>query len=271
LFSYAWRVAALEVAIAREYNVSMRNIVWPLLLASAACAWEDVASIGAALEKERKWDEAARVYRAALTNCDGRCSWLLTSLGEMAFNRGEYREARLWFQRAQEAGAAGSVQLLSARGALYLVEGRLKEAERDLTAAIATDSSLAPALHNLASVEMQTGGLAEAEVHQSRALALWRDALGERHEYVRRAWISLSSIQGLRRDWKGAEHSLRNALAIAQTPDALANYAVVLDHLKRGKEARAIRRRLPAVSHQNATVDATALQHEDDRLRVVVH
>ena len=272
VFTRVAAIGACGLHSGTRTTASMRNLILLLFFAHGASASEDFVSKGAALENERKWDEAAAVYQAALDRCTDRCSWLLTSLGEMAFNRGEYREARRWFDRAKDTGGVGSGRLLGASGALHVVEGRLKEAERDLIAAIRLNEdleSVAVALHNLASVEMQTGRLAAAEQHELEAIALCRGALGDRHEYVRRGWISLSTVQGLRRDWKAAERSLRNALAIARTADALANYAVILEHSKRGKEAREIRRRLPAVPRPSATVDATALKYEEEAMRVV--
>jgi tetratricopeptide (TPR) repeat protein len=124
------------------------------------------------------------------------------------------------------------------------VEGNLTAAERDLSRAvaisdsIATSLDLAAALHNLAAVEMHTRRLREATVHETKALAIWRQQLGDRHYYVMKAWISLSSLQGLSNAWRAAESSLRKALDIAETPEALANYAVVLEKLKRGKEGQ---------------------------------
>jgi hypothetical protein len=88
---------------------------------------------------------------------------------------------------------------------------------------------------------------------------------------VMKALISLSSLQGLAGDWRAAGKSLREALAIAETPEALANYAVVLDKLKRGGEAKEIRKRLTG-SGQGAAplVDAKALAFESSRPAVRV-
>jgi hypothetical protein len=61
---------------------------------------------------------------------------------------------------------------------------------------------------------------------------------------VQKAWISLSTLQGLGGNWPEAEESLRHALAIRESDEALANYAVVLEKLKRRKEANAVRARL---------------------------
>jgi uncharacterized protein HemY len=97
---------------------------------------------------------------------------------------------------------------------------------------------------------MHRNRLAKAAEHEEQALTLWRERFGDRHYYVMKAWISLSSLEGLRGDWQPAAQSLERALAISESDEALSNYAIVLDKLKRHKEARAIRQRLhkPAVT-----------------------
>jgi tetratricopeptide (TPR) repeat protein len=244
------------------YCYDMR-IAWLLLTCQMASAdWlQETRQQGAVLEAEHHWEQAGALYQSALTRLgpSGLLQdrfWLLTSLVEVSFEREEYGQARAWLKEAEGAlrgigqDAPERVRLLNAWGTLHLVEGNLTAAERDLSLAVATPESVAApldraaALHNLAAVEMQTGRLAEATVHETKALAIWRQQLGDRHHYVMKAWISLSSLQGLCNDWRAAESSLQNALLIAETPEALANYAVVLEKLKRGREAREIRRRL---------------------------
>jgi hypothetical protein len=118
-------------------------------------------------------------------------------------------------------------------------------------------------------VEMQIARTKEAIIHETRALAIWRQQFGDRHYYVMKAWISLSSLQGICGDWRAAESSLRNALSISQTPEALANYAVVLEKLKRGKEAREIRRRLRVRTPSPLPVaDLKAMPYEAERPQV---
>ena len=77
-----------------------------------------------------------------------------------------------------------------------------------------------------------------------QALEIWRRRLGDRHDYVQKAWISLSTLQGVGGNWREAAESLRRALAIRESDEALANYAVVLEKLKRRKESKAVRARL---------------------------
>jgi len=246
---------------------------------------QEIRERGAAFEAQRQWSEAARLYRSELAKLGsaGRSEerlWLIASLVEVSFERQDYSEARRWLREEGEALAGRAadsperVRLLSASGTLHLVEGNLIAAERDLRQAVAISESvampvdLAAALHNLAAVEMRTVHLEEAMAHETRALGLWRRQLGDRHYYVMKAWISLSSLQGLRGDWPDAEQSLKNALAIAETPEALANYAVVLEKLKRRAEAKAIRRRLGrnTTPPSSNVVDIRALAYESSGL-----
>jgi hypothetical protein len=53
-----------------------------------------------------------------------------------------------------------------------------------------------------------------------------------------KAWIGLSSIQGLQKTGAPRKQSISRAIGIAETPEALANYAIVLEKLHRGKERR---------------------------------
>jgi hypothetical protein len=112
----------------------------------------------------------------------------------------------------------------------------------------------------MASVEAQTGELAKAERHQKEALAMFREQLGERHDSVMRAWISLSTIQGLRRDWRAAERSIQQALAIRETAEGLANLAAVR---RRGQRSE-------APTEARHLVDVQTLRHEGNRPAVVV-
>ena len=164
----------------------------------------------------------------------------------------DYRQARGWLREAEEtvrglpADAPERVRLLNAWGTLYLVEGNAGAAQRNLAAAISratAPADRAAALHNLAAAEMQTGNLRDAASHEREAIELAQREFGDRHRFVMKAWIGLSSIQGLQEDWRAAEQSISRAIGIAETPEALANYAIVLEKLHRGKEAKDLRRR----------------------------
>lgn len=263
--------------------------VWLLLFGwySAQADWlREARERGAALETAQQWEQAAVVYQTALARLDSSGLRqdqfrLLTSLAEVSFERQEYRLARGWLRKAEEAinglgeGAPERVRLLNAWGTLDLVEGNLTAAERELSRAVAISRrggspvDLAAALHNLAAVEMHTRHLAEATVHERQALAILRQELGDRHQSVMKAWISLSSLQGLCGNWRAAEASLQKALGIARTPEALANYAFVLEKLKRHREAREIRRglQLPAPS-LSPLADVKELPYQAERSNV---
>lgn len=236
------------------------------------------------MEADSQWEQAASVYQAALARLGeggGRQNrfWLLSSLGEISFERQEYAQARRWLDQAEtvidglEPDAPEHVRLLNNWASLFLVEGNLTAAEKNLSRAVKLLESagdpldLAATLHNLASVEMQTGRLDDATAHAIRALAIWRQQLGDRHPYVMKAWISLSTLQGLSGDWRAAERSLKSALSIAETPEGLANYAAVLEKLGRRNEARSLNRRLPNRANflPPHLVDAKAIPHEANR------
>lgn len=254
--------------------------------AGAADLLDQARQRGASLEVNRQWDQAGAVYQAALGNLGPGGSlqdrfWLPTSMLEISFEQHDYRQARRWLQEAEKAlgdlnpRAPERVRLLSASGTLHLVEGNLTAAERDLSRALAASESvakpldLAATLHNLAAVEMRIGRLESATLHEKRALALWLQQFGDRNRYVMKAWISLSSLQGLSGDWLAAEKSLHKALAIIETPEALANYAVVLEKLKRHREAKEVRHRIHLpMAPPSALADVKEMPYQTGRLRV---
>jgi tetratricopeptide (TPR) repeat protein len=257
------------------------RIFWLLLVTLHASASDPLAEIrrrGSELESAHRWEEAGGFYRSMLGQAVGRDErfWLLTSLAEVEFERQNYAQAKRWLNQAADAieglpaGAPERARLLNAWGTLHLVQGDLRAAERELSNAVELGKPVAPpedraaALHNLAAVEMHRNRLAEAAAHEEEALALWRERFGDRHYYVMKGWISLSSLQGLRGDWTAARQSLERVLAISESDEALSNYAIVLGKLKRHKEAQAIRRRLhkPAVTLL-PVVDVSAFSRRD--------
>jgi tetratricopeptide (TPR) repeat protein len=222
---------------------------------------QDVKQRGAIAESRRQWAEAATLYASALERLDDAGPladrfWLLTSLAEISFERQDYSAARQWLAKADnvvgsfDENSPERVRLLNAWGTVHLVEGNLTAAQHNLSRAaaisesVATPADLAAVLHNLAAVEMHIGLLQDAASRERRALTLWRQHFGDRHPYVIKAWISLSSLQGLSGDWQGAAASLEEVLRIDESQEALANYATVLEKLKRGREAKQVRRRI---------------------------
>src|SRR4051812_14716590 len=120
-------------------------IAW-MLLASGCLADGDVRQRGAALEQQGHWEQAEALYRVELNRTDVAPQdrfWLLTSLGEIAFDRGEYGESRRWLYQAEDVARAlgpedpSHVRLLTARGTLHLVDGNLTAASADLIQAVA--------------------------------------------------------------------------------------------------------------------------------------
>jgi tetratricopeptide (TPR) repeat protein len=264
------------------------RFLWVLVavLPAAGNDWPDeVRRRGAELEAAHRWEEAGELYQSMLgdlrgADLDSRF-WLLTSLAEVEFERQDYGQSERWLHQAEQtieglpSNAPERARLLNAWGTLHLVQGNLTAAERELSRAVHLGEPAAPAedhaaaLHNLAAVEMHLGRLPEAAAHETQALAIWKKHFGERHYYVMKAWISLSSLQGLRGDWRAAEESLRHALAIGESEEALSNYAVVLEKLKRGREAKAIRSRLQhSLTPPAAVVDVKSLvQHREPAVR----
>lgn len=187
---------------------------------------------------------------------------------ETSFERRDYREASRQLRRAKELlGAEGAPARWRARvatglGTIALVEGRLGEAERRLREAeqliAAEDSDLAAVLHNLASVQAQSGRLPEALRHQRRAIAIWEKS---RNPQRAKAWTSLGTMEAMAGDWKTAARSLERGLAIEESAETWGNYALVLERLGRGKEARAIQRKLSRSESTSTSpsVDARAL------------
>jgi tetratricopeptide (TPR) repeat protein len=260
-----WRSSALAVSARLGVPTGMRIACFLLLVLRIVGA--DVRHVGAELEERHRWADAAKLYQASLEHCEaGDRLWLLTSLAEVAFEQQDYASAERWLVHAEQVvsdlprEAPDRIRLLNAWGTLHLVRGNLTAAVRELGQAvelgksIATPEDEAASLHNLAAAEMHAGDLKEAVDHEKQALQIWRIRLGERHPYVNKAWISLSSAQGLRGEWTAAAESLQQALAITQSEEALANYAVVLDKLKRHVEAKGIRARL--AQHALPTVDS---------------
>jgi tetratricopeptide (TPR) repeat protein len=239
----------------------------------------DVRARGAELEAAHQWAEAAKLYQSTLDHlpADDLNSrfWILTSLGEVNFERRDYAQSERWLHQADQtirglpADAPEHVRLLNAWGTLHLVRGNLTAAQQELSRAVELTVRVgrpedhAAALHNLAALEMNLGQASAAVAHETQALAIWQKQLGERHYYVMKAWIGLSSAQGLLGNWRAAEESVLHALAIGESGEALANYAAVLDKLKRGKEAKAIRLRLKApLASPPELVDVKALMME---------
>lgn len=200
---------------------------------------------------------------------DPSCFDALILASATSFEAGDYRSAERFLYEAERLGVQvsrdRSARLWNGRGALALVRGDLTTARLALREAVAAShdiSTRAASLHNLAGVEMNLGEFASAESHEREAIELMRTPASPD---LGKALISLSSVQGLRGDWRAAERTLREVLASERSPEALSNLAVVLDKLGRRREARALRRTFaPARFERPDLVDVHALRGATD-------
>ena len=236
--------------------------IWFLLLfgpaALVAGDWTAKLEEASRCEAQGRWQAAAAIYQQALEEGAADPLDMELALGQLAYYRGDYGDARRWYRRAEDRlrDAPQSrrwPELLVGRAVLDVVEGRLTAAEVRLRRALdfSQENGIRPLpgiFHNLATIELQTRRLVDAERHQGDALQVFRESLGARHEEVRRAWISYSTIAALRGDWPEAERRIRAALDIAESPEALETYIVILEKQKRKKEARLLRERLGSAS-----------------------
>jgi len=244
----------------------------PALL--AAVDWTAKLEEARQWEAQGRWHAAAAIYQQALDEGGADPLDMELALAQLAYYRTDYGDARRWYRRAEDRlrNAPQSPrwpELLVGRAVLDVVEGKLTAAELRLRQALdfSQEHGIRPLpgiYHNLASIELQTGRLPEAERHQTDALRTFQETLGPRHEEVRRAWISYSTIAALRGDWPEAERRIRAALEIAESPEALETYIVILEKQKRKKQARLLRQRLGSttvpVPAANGIVDAQLLQ-----------
>jgi tetratricopeptide (TPR) repeat protein len=252
--------------------------IWFLLLFGpallAAVDWTAKLEEAGRWEAEGRWQEAAAIYQQALDEGAADPLDMELALGQLAYYQSDYRGARRWYRRAEDRlrnvpQSQRWPELLVGRAVLDVVEGKLTAAELRLRQALDFSQlngirPLPGIYHNLASIELQTGRLSEAERHQGDALRMFQEHLGPRHEEVRRAWISYSTIAALRGDWPEAERRIRAAMEIAESPEALETYIVILEKQKRKKEARMVRERLGSttvpVPAAHGIVDAQRLR-----------
>jgi tetratricopeptide (TPR) repeat protein len=103
-------------------------------------------------------------------------------------------------------------------------------------------------LHNRAAVEMKTGDYGMALSDSRAALEIWQDELAPNDLNLMRARASLASLEFLAGDRSEAQRLLEQAIGSARQTlapnhptlaDLLASDAIVLDALKRKREAKA--------------------------------
>ena len=152
----------------------------------------------------------------------------------------------------------------NAVGGVRLIQGNLSAAQDayDRTLAILDrpgappGHELATAVESLSGVQIRRGLYGEARRNLDRAIAILERTEGAHASLLIRALTSLSSLQYLTRDWSGAAATVARALAMAENHygpnhpavgDVLQNYALILEKLHRGKEARARRAQAKAL------------------------
>jgi tetratricopeptide (TPR) repeat protein len=172
------------------------------------------------------------------------------------YESADYPCAKRLLRQAAQLPETESDPELAARaanglGVLALVEGRVSEAVRQLERAAAqmpqSDGDLrASVFHNLASALARSGDIEGARQHQQQAIQIWECDPENNRTSLYRGWVSLSTYHGLSRHWTTALADLENAFRYDRDLSAMANYAAILDRLGRRREARDIRRSLPA-------------------------
>jgi len=164
---------------------------------------------------------------------------------------------------APQTDGTGRAELLNAWSALHLKLGQVSTAEGELREALSNLAGMpdggdlrATVLHNLAAVEMRTARYAEAMADESAAMRGFATSLPACHPTVIRGWASLASLQYMIGRPDEAKASLDRAIASAEITyglshplmaDLLRSDAVVLDKLKRHREARRARDRAAAI------------------------
>ncbi|MFO1494321.1 MAG: tetratricopeptide repeat protein [Lysobacterales bacterium] len=115
-------------------------------------------------------------------------------------------------------------------GAMYLVNGRLSEAQpwlqRGLDVLVALgdqrSSVYQTRLHNLGRLALEREDLALAESRLSESLQLRRETVGDHHERTAVALLALANLSLLQRNAERAQALAGEALAIARDPQAMA-------------------------------------------------
>jgi tetratricopeptide (TPR) repeat protein len=150
--------------------------------------------------------------------------------------------------------------LYNAAGTLRLIGGKLSPAQQMFEKALAIldrpgvglGNELASVLLNTASVQIRQGRYAEARRNLERAAGLLQDAPGASKSQLIRVLATRSTLEYLAKDRAAAESAAARAVSLAEAhygPDNLLvaelmqNYALILNRLSRGKEARSYRAR----------------------------
>jgi tetratricopeptide (TPR) repeat protein len=211
---------------------------------------------------------------------------LQMNLVSLYLEEGDFGRARQLMRAAEQK--AGEVPfdspelagLYNAAGTLHLIDGKLSAAQQQLEKALAIldrpgfgrGNELASVLLNLASVQMRQGRYREARSNLDRTVLLLQGVDKPTSQLIR-ALITRSTLEYMAKDWVAAETAAARALAMAEiyygpgspaVGDVLQNYSLILDRLRRGKEARSYRARARSLLSNeqpasNSLVDITEL------------
>jgi tetratricopeptide (TPR) repeat protein len=149
---------------------------------------------------------------------------VLSSLGQLALQRGRLEEAEGYFQQSlaidrEVSDRRGEGVDLSELGQIALQRGRLEEAERYFEASLAIDREVSDRqgegidLSNLGRIALRRGRLEEAEGYFQQSLAVLREVSDRRGEGAVLYYLALIADQ--RDDLESAERYHRESLQVA--------------------------------------------------------
>lgn len=253
--------------------------------------WNDVALRH---QEAGRYRDAGEAYRKAIAAAESTAAApavrlrVHLNLVSLLLEEGSHRSAAQWLRAAEAwthelpSNGPDLAAFHNAVATLRLMEGKLSEAlhayEKVLRIVdrptVQYDDVLACALQNIASVQMRQGHFDPARRNLERAIAMLESVSGTHQSHMIRAFASLSTLEYLAKDYAAAEKAAARALTMAENHygadspiagDILENYALILDRLRRGKEAKLFRSRARtiqpgAVSGFRPLIDLTELK-----------
>jgi CHAT domain-containing protein/Tfp pilus assembly protein PilF len=176
-------------------------------------------------------ERAVAIKEKALGPDDPETATSLTGLGNVFFQRADYKAAKPVLERAlairEKALGLDSVLVaksLSNLGILYLDIGDYKTTRPLLERARAIEEKalgpdgpeLAKTLNNLASLDRLTGHYADAKALEQRALTIWEKAYGPDHPLVALALSNLAVLDDVTGNYASARERFERALTIRE-------------------------------------------------------
>jgi tetratricopeptide (TPR) repeat protein len=262
---YAWLAMAKLILLLTTGLLAQTSTSW----VDAVLDWNETA-----LQHQEKgrFREAHEAYKRAIEAAESASVTPATrlrlqlNLASLHLEEGAYASAEQLIRaaegRAQEIpfDSPELAALYNVTGSLRLIDGRLSLAQRMFEKALTIlespgvrdKSELASVLLNIGSVQMRQGRYAEARRNLDRSIALLKEVAETPRSHLVRALASRSTLEYLAKNWAGAEKDAAQALAMAETQygsespivgELLQNYSLILDRLRRGKEARSYRSR----------------------------